>query len=347
MKTAVQQIMFGSCLKDETQALNVLQTLKSAGYSGIELNGFMLQKTPPFVRALTKIAGMPTGKCAQFDWVSLVREANLEVTAIHVDLDTIERDIDAVVLATRLFKTQNIVVSGMYKFDYTNVDKVMRLCERLNAAGEKLEKIGIHLLYHNHNAEFSHYYRVREIGAPECEIAGAETSAQSAGVPECETAGTGEPNIETADRANGSQTPVAATRATSLALNSQPAPAFNAYKCLIQNTNPALVNFEFDAYWTADAGVNPLDIIDALGCRLKLLHITDRGTRTKRAFTPIVKQTSVELGQGNLNIPEILDATQQQKCETVILETHKSWINNNPVKSAQISAEYLNKLEIS
>ena len=40
---------------------------------------------------LTKAAGMPVGKCGNYDWNALVREAGLAVTSIHEDLGTIKR----------------------------------------------------------------------------------------------------------------------------------------------------------------------------------------------------------------------------------------------------------------
>ena len=78
MKKAVQQIMLGTVTKTEKQALDTLKQIKSAGFDGIELNGFMIKPTSFIVRTLTKAAGMPTGKGGNFDWVSLLKEADLK-----------------------------------------------------------------------------------------------------------------------------------------------------------------------------------------------------------------------------------------------------------------------------
>ena len=62
MKTYVQQIMLGSVTGSETQARETLQKIKAAGYDGLELNAFMIHPSSLMVRALTKAAGMPTGR---------------------------------------------------------------------------------------------------------------------------------------------------------------------------------------------------------------------------------------------------------------------------------------------
>ena len=153
MKTAVQQIMLGSVTNKEKQAKATLQAVKDAGYDGIELNGFMIRPTSFFVRMLTSLAGMPTGKGGKLDWLSLVKESGLEVVSIHEDLGSIERDINAVIKECQDFGTNKVVITGMYRFDYSSKENVLSLAKRLNEAGAKLKENGITLLYHNHNVE--------------------------------------------------------------------------------------------------------------------------------------------------------------------------------------------------
>ena len=153
MKTAVQQIMLGSVTNNAKQAKATLQAVKDAGYDGIELNGFMIRPTSFFVRMLTSLAGMPTGKGGKLDWLSLVKESGLEVVSIHEDLGSIERDINAVIKECQDFGTNKVVITGMYRFDYSSKENVLSLAKRLNEAGAKLKENGITLLYHNHNVE--------------------------------------------------------------------------------------------------------------------------------------------------------------------------------------------------
>ena len=45
IQTGVQQFMLGTALNNETQARQTLAALKNAGYTGIELCGFMIHPT--------------------------------------------------------------------------------------------------------------------------------------------------------------------------------------------------------------------------------------------------------------------------------------------------------------
>ena len=48
---AVQQIMLGKITRTEKETFATLETIKFAGYDGIELNGFMIRPTGNQVRA--------------------------------------------------------------------------------------------------------------------------------------------------------------------------------------------------------------------------------------------------------------------------------------------------------
>ena len=152
-KKAVQQFMLGTVLKNEAQARETLAALKSAGYDGIELCGFMIHPIGFMVRMLTKAAGMPVGKGGNLDWHRLVRESGLEVVSLHTDLGSLERDPKAVAQEAQSFGTKYVVITGMYRFDYGDEAAVRDLAARLNKAGEALRQEGVELLYHNHNCE--------------------------------------------------------------------------------------------------------------------------------------------------------------------------------------------------
>ena len=233
---AVQQFMLGTVLNNEAQVRDTLQKMKEAGYEGIELCSFMIHPTPFVVKLLTKAAGMPVGNGGKLDWVSLIREAGMNVPAVHQYLDAIERDPAAAAAECAAFGTDTVVITGMYRFDYLNQEKLLDLARRLNQAGSALKQNGIRLLYHNHNAEF---------------------------------------------------VPVQ--------------PGCSAYHLLQKETDPEMVNFEFDSYWCADAGVDPLREMQHLRNRMKLWHINDRGCR-KAGFTPIYKMDSMELGTGTMDL---------------------------------------------
>ena len=121
------------------------------------------------------------------------------------------------------------------------------------------------------------------------------------------------------------------------------APGVNGYGLLLMETDPAYVNFEFDSYWCADCGADPLAVMDALGPRMKLWHINDRGTRqTGPCMTPILKSDSMELGTGSMPLDALCEKAKAVGVEAVILESHRNWIDKSPVKSFRLSANYLN-----
>ncbi len=116
-----------------------------------------------------------------------------------------------------------------------------------------------------------------------------------------------------------------------------------AYDLLIDGTDPAFVNFEFDSYWFADGGADAKAWMHRLGSRMKLWHVTDRGSRQKgAAMTPILKADSMELGTGNMDLDGLFSLAQENGVENIILESHKNWIDRDPVKSLEVSAAWLN-----
>lgn len=280
MIKAVQQFMLGTVLRNRKQAKDTLRSISEAGYTGIELCRFMIHPMGLPVRLLTSAAGMPVGGGGKLNWNALVKDAGLKVVSLHFDLDTLEKDIAAAAEEAHSFDTENIVITGMYGFDYTREDKVRDLAQRLNAAGKLLSEQGIKLLYHNHNCELCRVNKEKR-----------------------------------------------------------------ALDILIDETDPNLVNFEYDSYWIAEGGADPLYWMKRLGNRMKLWHINDRGSRISgAAITPILKTDSMELGTGNMPLDELMEQAKLAGIEAVILETHRNWIDHNPVRSLQLSAEHLHTL---
>lgn len=117
-----------------------------------------------------------------------------------------------------------------------------------------------------------------------------------------------------------------------------------AYDILIEDTDNSYVNFEFDSYWFTDGGADAKRWMKKLGSRMQLWHITDRGCRQKgAAMTPILKQDSMELGTGNMDLEELYELALENGVEAVVLESHKNWIDRDPLRSLEVSAEWLRK----
>lgn len=115
-----------------------------------------------------------------------------------------------------------------------------------------------------------------------------------------------------------------------------------AYDILLEETDPQYVNYEFDSYWFTEGGADAKLWMRRLGNRMKLWHINDRGTRmTGPAMTPILKTDSMELGTGNMDLLGLWEIAKENGVEAVILESHRNWIENSPVKSLELSAKWL------
>ena len=115
-----------------------------------------------------------------------------------------------------------------------------------------------------------------------------------------------------------------------------------AYDLLLAETDENYVNFEFDSYWFTEGGADAKLWIRRLGNRMKLWHINDRGNRmTGPAITPILKTDSMELGTGNMDLLGLWEIARENGVEAVILESHRNWVENSPVKSLELSAKWL------
>ncbi|KAF1299069.1 hypothetical protein BAU15_00030 [Enterococcus sp. JM4C] len=150
----IQQLQLRQEFTSESRALSALQAVKEAGYDGIELNGFMMQKMSLGVRALLRASGMPVGKTGSLNWPYLLKESQLKVISIHQYLNGLETEPQKYIEEARNFQTNKIVLTGMRRFDYSDEAEVIKLCERLNKIGATLAQADIQFLYHNHNCEF-------------------------------------------------------------------------------------------------------------------------------------------------------------------------------------------------
>ena len=116
-----------------------------------------------------------------------------------------------------------------------------------------------------------------------------------------------------------------------------------AYDILLEETDPEYVNFEFDSYWFTEGGADAKLWMRRLGSRMKLWHINDRGTRMSGpAMTPILKTDSMELGTVNMDLEGMTEIAKENGIEAVILESHRNWVDNSPVKSLELSSKWLN-----
>jgi sugar phosphate isomerase/epimerase len=83
---------------------------------------------------------------------------------------------------------------------------------------------------------------------------------------------------------------------------------------IFARTSPEHLQAELDIHWVQAGGGNPAETCHRLAGRLPLLHVKDY------TVTGIGERLFAEVGQGNLNIPEILTAAEAAGCQWFIVE---------------------------
>jgi len=102
---------------------------------------------------------------------------------------------------------------------------------------------------------------------------------------------------------------------------------------LINSIEPGLVAFELDTYWVQHGGCNPVTWCERLQGRLPILHCKD--FIISKDSTP----TMTEVGNGNLEWPQILTAAERSGCKWFVVE--QDTCPGNPLDSLRASYDYL------
>lgn len=104
------------------------------------------------------------------------------------------------------------------------------------------------------------------------------------------------------------------------------------FEVLMERTDPDLVFFELDLFWTKVAGVDPIELIKNNPNRVKLVHIKDMAEKmeapdtdwrtfanSEKAMAIISNQTII--GEGIINYKKILDGIKNTGIEYYIIES--------------------------
>lgn len=108
----------------------------------------------------------------------------------------------------------------------------------------------------------------------------------------------------------------------------------------MQNTDPALVDFEMDIYWVVTAGEDPVKWFEKYPNRFPLCHIKDR----KKNVPLSDHDASCIVGQGQIDFTTILKAGQKNGLQYYIVEQER-YDNTTPLQAAREDAAYLKKLK--
>ena len=108
---------------------------------------------------------------------------------------------------------------------------------------------------------------------------------------------------------------------------------------LMNETDPALVDFELDIYWAHVANVNPGEYIAKYPGRFRLCHVKDA-----EAGTGDPHQRGVLLGKGEIPYADLIKSTQALGMEYFIVEQER-FPSGTPLEAAEANAKYLAALE--
>lgn len=108
---------------------------------------------------------------------------------------------------------------------------------------------------------------------------------------------------------------------------------------LLNETDPEVFDFEIDTYWVQAGGANPVDWIKKVRGRMKVVHFKDMGVDSNR------QQMMTEVGEGNLNWPDIINACVEIGVEWALVE--QDVCQRDPFESLAISLNNLKKLGLN
>lgn len=94
---------------------------------------------------------------------------------------------------------------------------------------------------------------------------------------------------------------------------------------LLENTNPEYMQIMPDIFWIADGGVAPTDFLSAYADRFDFIHIKDYAISKINPETNRCTNEFAAVGDGNLNIPSILNITEENDTKMYIIEQDETY----------------------
>jgi sugar phosphate isomerase/epimerase len=108
---------------------------------------------------------------------------------------------------------------------------------------------------------------------------------------------------------------------------------------LMNETDPALVDFEMDIYWVHVANANPAEYLSKFPGRFRLCHLKDAESGTGDPH-----QRGVLLGKGEIQYAELIKLSTDLGMQHFIVEQER-FPTGTPMEAAETNAKYLSALE--
>ncbi|HEX5169164.1 MAG TPA: TIM barrel protein, partial [Cyclobacteriaceae bacterium] len=97
------------------------------------------------------------------------------------------------------------------------------------------------------------------------------------------------------------------------------------FEYMMDNTNPAYVNFQMDVFWMKNPGQDPVALLKKYPTRWKSLHLKDRKIGTPNNLNGRQdKETNVVLGTGDVGIEEVMKTAVKLGIKHFFIEDESS-----------------------
>lgn len=131
------------------------------------------------------------------------------------------------------------------------------------------------------------------------------------------------------------------------------------FDVLLEKTDPALVNFEFDVYWATRGGVDPVQWMDKLGSRIKILQVQDLDKEAKNlnlvevdgafdnAFYPKIHTHHgdyTEIGNGMINFDAIFSKAKTMDALQYVMVAQSECNSKSEFQSASENLATLGRM---
>jgi sugar phosphate isomerase/epimerase len=103
---------------------------------------------------------------------------------------------------------------------------------------------------------------------------------------------------------------------------------------LLENCNPAFVNFQMDLYWVTKAGANPVAYFEKYPGRFKIWHVKDMDNQGR--FAPV--------GKGTIDFARILAQKELSGMEYYMVEQDMTFDGLEPLEAIKISHDGLKEI---
>lgn len=110
---------------------------------------------------------------------------------------------------------------------------------------------------------------------------------------------------------------------------------------MMNETDPALVDFEMDIYWVVTAGENPENWMKQNKNRFRLCHIKDRSKNPG----PDNGKNSVDLGTGSIDFKKVLKTAIDNGMKYFIVE-QEAYPNGTPMEAVKTDGAYMKRLKV-